>query len=445
MTQALSVVIDANTASPHSLALCRQSIAAFSRSNVAVTTASGQTADGVLEASIGDIVIVTAPTHLWDSETQSTIETAFAVDPRLELLVGPDLGGPLDWSLERLRTHDYLGGVIAMRAPLARTLRGIRTELYPYHRWDLALRASEIAKVVACAPRPLTRRVDPGPVLSNLECVRRGRQVLNEHLLRSGINGLAEATPTDGEFRVRPVMSVSPSVSVVVPSPADQHLTLPAQLARLEHLIAVLRRQAEVMPAAVEIIVVTQSSMPATDHSRLQQLGGDIPTVVVTCRDGAMRWRFLEAAASRVVGDIVVVVEDDAIPEADDWLPTMAALALDPAIGAVSAMFRDHAHTGHSPADPLFSIAGAVLPGCVAMRRESFIRCTGLLDDGSGTTLPRLLEARGLICITAHYAAFRRWTERARVHNPRRSATQPRSNDRREGHHFETLSTTLRD
>ncbi len=323
--------------------------------------------------------------------------------------------------------------------------RGIRTELYPYHRWDLALRASEIAKVVACAPRPLTRRVDPGPVLSNLECVRRGRQVLNEHLLRSGINGLAEATPTDGEFRVRPVMSVSPSVSVVVPSPADQHLTLPAQLARLEHLIAVLRRQAEVMPAAVEIIVVTQSSMPATDHSRLQQLGGDIPTVVVTCRDGAMRWRFLEAAASRVVGDIVVVVEDDAIPEADDWLPTMAALALDPAIGAVSAMFRDHAHTGHSPADPLFSIAGAVLPGCVAMRRESFIRCTGLLDDGSGTTLPRLLEARGLICITAHYAAFRRWTERARVHNPRRSATQPRSNDRREGHHFETLSTTLRD
>ena len=445
MNQALSVVIDANTASQHNLDLCRQSIAAFSRANVSVTTASGHTSDRVLETSAGDVVIVTAPTHLWDPETQSTIEAAFADDPTLDLLVGPELGGPMTWSPDRLRTQDYLGGVIALRAPLAHALRGIRTEFYPHHRWDLVLRASEIAQVVACAPLPLARRVDAGPLLSNLECVRRGRQVLNEHLTRSGISGLAEATPIDGEFRVRPVLSVSPSVSVIVPSPADQHLTLPAQLDRLEHLVAALRRQAEAAPAVVEIVVVTQSSMPPAHAARLQQLGGDTTTIVAACRDGAMKWRYLEAAATRVTGDVVVVVEDDAIPEADDWLQTMTALALDPTIGTVSAMFSHQGYPHCAPSDPLVSMTSTVLPGCVAMRRDLFVRFTGLLDDCSGTTLPRLLEGRGLICVDAHYATFRRWTERARVHSSRRPATRPRSNDRRAGRHVEHFSTTFRD
>lgn len=445
MNQALSVVIDANTASQHSLALCRQSITAFSRANVSVTTASGYTSDRVLETSGGDVVIITAPTHLWDPETQSTIEAAFADDPTLDLLVGPELAGPATWSTDRLRTHDYLGGVIALRAPLARALRGIRTELYPHHRWDLVLRASEIAAVVACTPLPLARRIDAGPLLSNLECVRRGRQVLNEHLARSGICGLAEATPVDGKFRVQPVLCVSPSVSVVVPSPADQHLTLPAQLARLEHLVTALRRQAGATPAVVEILVVTQSSMPPAHVAWLQHLGGAITTIVAACRDGAMKWRYLEAAAARVVGDIVVIVEDDAIPDTDDWLQTMAALALDPTIGTVSAMFDHHAHTHRAPADPLFSATGTILPGCVAMRRELFVRSTGLLDDSCGTTLPRLLEGRGLICVVAHYAAFRRWTERARERGSRRPATRPRSNDRRQECHAEQFAATSRD
>ncbi len=439
MSPALSVVIDANTATQHSLALCRQSITAFSRANVSVTTASGYTSDRVLETSGGDVVIITAPTHLWDPETQSTIEAAFADDPTLDLLVGPELGGPATWSTDRLRTHDYLGGVIALRAPLARALRGIRTELYPHHRWDLVLRASEIAEVVACAPLPLARRIDSGPLLSNLECVRRGRQVLNEHLVRSGISGLAEATSVDGEFRVQPVLCVSPSVSLIVPSPADQHLTLPAQLARLEHLVAALRRQAEAAPAAVEIVVVTQASMPPAHVARLDQLGGTTTTIVAACRDGAMKWRYLEAAAARVTGDIVVVVEDDAIPESDDWLQSMAALALDPTIGTVSAMFSHPAYPQRAPGDPLFSITGTVLPGCVAMRRELFVRSTGLLDESSGTTLHRLLEGRGLICVVAHYAAFRRWTERAGVHVPRRPSTRPRSSDQRQGRHSEQV------
>ena len=445
LTQALSVVIDANTASQHSLDLCRQSIAAFSRTNVSVTTATGHTAQRVLEMADGDVVIITAPTHRWDPETQSTIEAAFANDPTLDLLVGPELDGPANWSPDRLRTRDYLGGVIAMRAPLARALRGIRTELYPHHRWDLALRASEIAHNATCTPRPLARRVDAGPLLSNPECVRRGRQVLNEHLVRAGISGLAEATPTDGEFRVRPVLSVTPSVSIIVPSPADQHLTLPAQLARLEHLISALRRQAEAAPVAIEIVVVTQSSMPQPQVAHLEHLGGETTTIMAACRDGAMKWRYLEAAAARASGDIVVVIEDDAIPEADDWLQTMAALALDPTIGAVSAVFNDHAHARRAPADPLFSMTGTVLPGCVAMRRELFIRCTGILDDSSGTTLPRLLEGRGLICVIAHYASFRRWTERARTHTPRRPSTRPRSSDRRDTNHGEYFSRTLRD
>lgn len=411
MSASIHAVLDAGAASQQAIDACRESINEHGEGRVAVLAASPDLAGAVFTESDVDIFVVTAPTHRWTAQTLPLIERAFADHPDLGMLYGPQDDDHPDWSIDRLRTEDYLGGILAIRGNVARRLGGIRTEFYPYHRWDLALRACEAESVVACAARPLAVRVEGDSRLTNPECVRRGRQVLAEHLERSGISALAEALAADDRFRRRPVATINPSVSIVIPSQVGQHLTLPAQLARLEQVLTALRRRTDY--PHYEVLAVTQSSIPERSVERLGHSGGPRARVLPVCRDGAMRWRHLEEAARRVTGDVIVVIDDDAIAESSDWLSIMAPLALEPGVGAVSATFTDHLRSRDTAMEPLATVTTTLVPGCLAIRRELFVRMTGLLDDTSGTTMPALLRGRGLTCLTANYASFRRWAERA--------------------------------
>lgn len=327
--------------------------------------------------------------------------------PDLDVFYGSEAPAAptLAWSPERLRTRDYLGGVVAISGRIARRLAGIRIERYPHHRWDLALRATEIATRIETAPVPLAHRVGHGAPFANPECLRRGREVLNDHLARMQINAQAEPTHVPTEFRLRRTIPAATTVTVVVPSLASAHATIADQVRCLNETLRVIRPQGS--SVVVETLVVVGTSFPADAIAEVTAAAPSNTKILPMCRESSMKWRYLDVATSCAAGDVVIVLDDDVIIDSPYWLETMSMIALEPGIGAVCAT-SPAGGPATSDATAVIARVTAAPSGCIAMRRTTFDRMSGLLDDATGTALPLLLRRRDLDCVTTDAVRFRR-------------------------------------
>ncbi len=400
MTLTIEVVIDANTAAKSAAQTCRDSIELYGGAALPTSTAWRDTADQVFLGGEVDVFIVTSPSYVWTPNTLQLIVDAFTRRPDLDVFYGSEAPDEptLAWSPERLRTRDYLGGVVALSGRVARRVAGIRIERYPHHRWDLVLRATESADGVETAPVPLAHRVGHGAPFANPECLRRGREVLNDHLARVQINAQAEPTHVPTEFRLRPLMPTATTVTVVVPSLASAHPTIVGQMHSLRHTLQAIQPQGSLVQ--VETLVVVGTSFPTMAIEELLAVAPPHTRVLPMCRETSMKWRYLDVAASSAVGDVVIILDDDAIVDSPFWLETMATIALDPRIGAVCAISRnDDDHWTVDQPTEITRVTNAP-SGCIAMRRTTFDRMSGLLDDATGTALPLLLRRRSLDCVT---------------------------------------------
>lgn len=408
MNLTIEVIIDANTAAKSAASTCRDSIELHGGAALSTVIAWRDLADQVFLGAEVDVFIVTSPTHIWTSNTLQLIVEAFTCNPNLDVFYGSEASDTpaLAWSPERLRTRDYLGGVVAISGRIARRLAGIRIERYPHHRWDLVLRATEVAACVETAPVPLADRVGPGAPFANPECLRRGREVLNDHLARMRINAQAEPTHVPTEFRLRPITGAATTVTIVVPSLASTHPTIADQIRSLGSTLRAIRPDESAV--TVETLVVVGTSFPTPAIDDLIAAAPANTRVLPMCRESSMKWRYLDVAAASAIGDVVIILDDDVIVDSPHWLETLSMIALDPRIGAVCATTQDH--DGQIAGDGTTAITrvAAAPSGCIAMRRTTFDRMSGLLDDATGTALPLLLRRRDLDCVTTNAVLFRR-------------------------------------
>ena len=408
MNLTIEVILDANTAAKSAAATCRSSIELNGGALLPTITAWRDTADQVFLGGEVDVFIVTSPTHVWTANTLRLIVEAFTRTPDLDVFYGSEESGtsPLAWSPARLRTRDYLGGVVALGGRVARSLAGIRVERYPHHRWDLALRATEIATRIETAPVPLAHRVGQGAPFANPECLRRGREVLNDHLARMQISAQAEPTHVPTEFRLRPVLPATTTVTVVVPSLASAHPTVADQVRSIENTLRAIRPHGSTV--AVETLVIVGTSFPTEAIDRLLAAGHPNTRVLPMCRESSMKWRYLDVATSAATGDVIITLDDNAIVDSPYWLETMSMIALEPRIGAVCATNQRNDDSISGDATPAIARVTSAPSGCIAMRRTTFDRMSGLLDDATGTALPLLLRRRNLDCVTTDAVRFRR-------------------------------------
>lgn len=408
MKLTIEVILDANTAAKSAAQTCRDSIEVNGGATLPTVTAGRDTADRVFLGGNVDVFIVTSPTHVWTPSTLQLIVDAFTRTPDLDVFYGSEASGAatLAWSAATLRTRDYLGGVVALSGRVARQLKGIRIERYPHHRWDLVLRATEIATRIETAPVPLAYRVGPGAPFANPECLQRGREVLNDHLARMQISAQAEPTHVPTEFRLRPVISAATTVTVVVPSLASSHPTVTDQVRSIEDTLRAIRPHGSAV--AVETLVIVGASFPAEAIDRLLAAGHPKTRVLPVCRESSMKWRYLDVATSAATGDVVIILDDNAIIDTPYWLETMSMIALEPQIGAVCATSQSNHDSTSGDSTAAITRVTSAPSGCIAMRRTTFDRMSGLLDDATGAALPLLLRRRDLDCVTTDAVRFRR-------------------------------------
>ncbi len=404
----IEVIIDAQTSLSHAIATTRASIQAQAGRTVTISTVTRDSGPRAFSMSDADVIVVVTAGYELRSGALRAIDQAFATDCDADLMFGPDATASVapQWSPERLRVHDYLGGLLAIRGSLARRLVGMATDRYPYHRWDLALRAAEMARSVVVGEHALATRETPAITLSNPETDRRGRQVLQDHLRRRNIRALAEVTSARGVFRTRRVMGEHPSVSLLVPSSGARYASPDDHLAALEEVLHAVADRLDYHP--VEVIVITDDALPSTALRRLRELFEGSADLLPICRTGASSARHAEIAVSLAAGDVLVILGEAVLVEADDgWLETLVAIALDPSVGAACASPADSMPAGASLDPPIQIDTAVVTPACVAIRRAVLTEVGGLPDDPSGTELAARLAVLGLGCVWTPFVRLR--------------------------------------
>ena len=405
----IEIVVDAHTALINDVSFTKSSIRPPGGQEIAVTTATRHSGDRVFSVSDADLFVVVSPGYTIDPRTIAAVEHTFATDAEIDLMFGPESAASPrpGWHPERLRSHDYLGGLVALRGSLGRKLVGLAGDRYPYHRWDLVLRAGELARAVAISDHPLAIRSKPSVAPMNPETTRRGRQVLHDHLSRMDIRALAEATRSPGYFRTRRVLSTRPKVSVLIASPSASHATIDDHLDALCEVVGSIVENSTYQP--LEIIVVTDDSIPSAALHRVRELCEGAVEVLPVCRPASPRSRHLEIAASLATGEVFVILDDTCVVEDDpEWLETLVALAIDPSIGAACSVPDDSPFTPGGDDAPIQAETAIIAGACIAIRREVMTEIGGIGDDSTGVAVPAALADHGWACIRTPFVRLRR-------------------------------------
>jgi len=237
-----------------------------------------------------------------------------------------------DWSPDLLLAYPYLGHLTAVRRSLLVEVGGFRPEFDGSQDFDLMLRATERARKVAHIPRVLYHwRVVAGSAAGDSEAKpwahAASRRVVEDALVRRGIDGTVEGGPFLGAYAVRRRVRGAPSVSVIIPF-RDQ--------AGLTALCLDSLERAPGYPITEVVLVDNGSSEPET--TALRRRLADRPATRVLDYPGPFNWPAINNMAAETCNtDMLLFLNNDIEASSEGWLHAMVEQAQRPEIGAVGA------------------------------------------------------------------------------------------------------------
>ncbi len=313
-----------------------------------------------------------------------------------------------DWSPERLRHSMYTGHISVLRTALVREVGGFRSAFDGSQDHDLVLRVTERARRVVHVPEVLYHwRIIPGSAAGSSEAKPyawlAGQRAVQEHLDRSGVQGVAELGRLTSFYRLRRQLDPALRVSIVIPTGGQKGVIWgePRWLAA-EAVRSALTKTAH---TNVEVVVVHDLTTPPAMLAELKAIAGSRLVLVPygspfnfseKCNLG-----FLHST-----GDVIVLLNDDVEIKSDNWLEALAAPLREPDVGLVGArlLLSDGTvqHAGHAYAGaiwhhPYYGCAGddpgyfgalivnrevsGVTAACAAIRRDVYEQVGGLSEE----------------------------------------------------------------
>lgn len=255
-----------------------------------------------------------------------------------------------DYSPERLRSQYYFGGFVVYRRSLVKKLRGFRANLPGAARYDLALRASEIAREVAHVPQPLLAigAVKEAPERREDSELHSLRRAVQRHLDRTGGGEILSISP--GFADTRRIVEGSPLISIIIPTRGDVAVIHDQERSLvLEAVRSVITLSTY---ANLEFVVVFDPETPT-------QLLDDLRGLVREDRLRLVAWEQpfsfsgkMNLGVVHARGEYVLFLNDDTELVTPEWIESMLALAQRPRAGIVGAFlfFEDDTiqHAGHA-------------------------------------------------------------------------------------------------
>ena len=238
-----------------------------------------------------------------------------------------------DFDGERLLAQNYVNHAFAVRTSLLRRLGGLRLGLDGVQDHDLVLRVAQSGEgPILHIPQVLYHwRIFPGGGSFSQNARPRiddaRARMVSEHLQTRGDRAAPQIGPRGHLILGRPLPDPAPTVTAIVPTRDHPDL--------LEACIAGLLEQTDY--PSLEVCVVDNGSRTERALGLLRRLERT-PRVRVMRIDAPFNFSALNNAAARESGSrLLALVNDDVLVVEPGWLKAMAALAVQPDVGAVGA------------------------------------------------------------------------------------------------------------
>jgi len=410
-----------------------------------------------LSAATGDFLVLLDHDDVLADGALCSVAAALAADDSADVvysdhdLMRPDgrCAWPMykpDFSLERLRHHNYITHLVVARRSVVDEIGGFTTGTDGAQDHDLLLRLAEVAAPFLHVPEillhwrqaPNSSALDSGnkPAAISAEV-----RAVSAHLARCGID--AEVTETDqpGVVRTHRSIVARPTVSVVIPTRGTRGRIWGAERIFVHDAVAsMVGNEPEI---DLEFVVVLDAGSEPIVERGLRRIAGDALRVV----DYARPFNFsdkINVGVAAATGEYVLLLNDDTEMIEPGSVAEMVGLAQQPDLGMVGAklLFDDGTlqHGGHlyhgtithsllgwasthpgpyNMANVVRECVGATAAGSL-MRREVFLGVGGMNTDlpanYNDVDLSMTVRAAGYRILWTPYAAWYHFESRSFSH-----------------------------
>ena len=347
-------LLDALPSNPHRTVIHR-------RDNGGIVAASND----ALAAATGEFVVLVDHDDVLAPEALAVIGDRLDADPDIDVvysdhdLLRPDgrCASPVykpDFSLERLRNHNYITHLVAARRSAVDALGGFTPGTDGAQDHDLLLRLAERTGPFDHVPEILLHwRQSPASVATDVDnkphAFDHEIDVVAAHLERSGLHATVEPGAQPGLVRIRREIAGRPLVSVVIPTRGTRGRVWGVERVFVLDAVASLLADPD-RRCDIEIVAVVDTGTDALVERGLRRIAGDRLRIVAYDRpfDFADKINRGVAAAR---GDFVLLLNDDTELLAAGSVAEMVGLAQQDDVGMVGAklLFEDGTlqHGGH--------------------------------------------------------------------------------------------------
>lgn len=258
-----------------------------------------------------------------------------------------------DFSLERLRNHNYITHLVVARRRTIEQVGGLRTGFDGAQDHDLLLRLAEVAAPFGHIPQILLHwRQSPASVASDPsskpDAYVNGARAVAEHLARCGVPATVDQGQSLGTYRIHRAVVGRPKVSVIVPTRGSRGRVWGVERIFVHDAIASLVQAGGACDLEI-VAVIDVGTDPLVERGLRRIVGDGLVVVPYEAPFNFAEKINLGVAAS--TGDFVLLLNDDTELIAPGSVDEMVGLAQDRSIGMVGAklLFDDGRlqHGGH--------------------------------------------------------------------------------------------------
>lgn len=410
-----------------------------------------------LGAATGEFLVLLDHDDVLADGALTSVAAALAADDAIDVLYSdhdlmrPDgrCAWPMykpDFSLERLRHHNYITHLVVARRHLVDEVGGFTVGTDGAQDHDLLLRLAEVAAPFHHVPEILLhwRQAPNSSALDSANkpaAISAEVRAVSNHLERCGID--AEVTETDqpGVVRTRRRLQGRPSVSVIIPTRGTRSRVWGAERILVHEAVAsMIDREPDV---DLEFVVVLDDGSEPVVERGLQRIAGDGLRVVPYDRPFNFSDKLNEGVLA-ATGEYVLLLNDDTELIEPGSVAEMVGLAQQPDVGMVGAklLFDDgtlqhgghlyhgtitHALLGWASSHPGPYNMANVVRECVGataasslMRRDVFLDVGGMNTDFpanyNDVDLSMTVRAAGYRILWTPYAQWYHFESRSFAH-----------------------------
>lgn len=220
-----------------------------------------------------------------------------------------------DFSPERLRQHNWITHLVAVRRDAVDAIGGFRAGTDGAQDHDLLLRLMEAGARFVHVPEVLAHwRQSPASVASDTgnkpTAFLNGLEVVRAHLDRAGIDAQALPGAHPGTYHLRRAVPRDALVSVVIPTRGSHGVVWGCRRTFVVDAVASLARSSH---TALEIVVVADADTPPGVLVELERVAGDaaLPLRLVPYDEPFNFSRKVNVGVAVASGDHLLILNDD--------------------------------------------------------------------------------------------------------------------------------------